>query len=374
MTSDNADRGRPTFTMVLLTLVNVAAIISAPAVERFAIGSGQTGWAGRAYPWFTVGVILAASLLIVHETRAGRRVGCGTWLMLALGPGVHRLGSRSTGSSDMTSHRPVPRWPLFLIASPAAVAVWSGWVGLGAMAGFGMVAPLPGIVSGFRLDTAITLPVGVEAYCIYAMAAWLSWPVPERARKFARRSAIGALCLGMLGQVAFHVLSAEHARRAPWPVVVLVACMPVITLGFGAALTHLLRVGDMQPEGVSQTHLPGAAGMHHSGALTAQPVTALGVHSGASPEGAPPALGSAVVAALPAAPVSRTRTAVVNRNRNRKPVTDAAAEVHFTADLSAGQVPSVRRIQRELHVGQDRAQALRQHMASLAAANPRRSE
>ena len=26
------------------------------------------------------------------------------------------------------------RWPLLLIASPAAVAVWSGWVGLGGLA------------------------------------------------------------------------------------------------------------------------------------------------------------------------------------------------------------------------------------------------
>ena len=41
--------------------------------------------------------------------------------------------------------RPLPRWPLFLIAAPAAVAVWSGWVGLGALCGFGVIHPLPGI-------------------------------------------------------------------------------------------------------------------------------------------------------------------------------------------------------------------------------------
>ncbi len=46
----------------------------------------------------------------------------------------------------------------------------------------------------------------------------------------------------MLGQVVFHLLAAAGAHRAPWPVVVLVSCMPVVTLGFGAALTHLLRV------------------------------------------------------------------------------------------------------------------------------------
>jgi hypothetical protein len=56
------------------------------------------------------------------------------------------------------------RWPLFLIAAPAAVAIWSGWVGLGELCGFGVIHPLPGIVPGLQLNTAITLPVGVEAY------------------------------------------------------------------------------------------------------------------------------------------------------------------------------------------------------------------
>ena len=60
------------------------------------------------------------------------------------------------------------RWPLFLIAAPAAVAAWSSWVGLGGMCGFGLVQPFPGIVS-WHLDTAITLPVGVEAYGAYAL-------------------------------------------------------------------------------------------------------------------------------------------------------------------------------------------------------------
>jgi DNA-binding transcriptional ArsR family regulator len=137
----------------------------------------------------------------------------------------------------------VRRWPLWLIASPAAVAVWSGWVGLGTMCGFGLVHPFPGIADHFELNTAITLPVGVEAYGAYALGAWLHPGSPGSARKFARRSAIGALALGMAGQVIYHLLAASRAIRAPWPVVVLVSCLPVITLGFGAALTHLLRAG-----------------------------------------------------------------------------------------------------------------------------------
>jgi hypothetical protein len=138
--------------------------------------------------------------------------------------------------------RPVKRWPLFLIGSPAAVAVWSGWVGLGGLCGFGIIHPLPGIWDAARLNTAITLPIGVEAYGAYALGAWLTPGTPPQARRFARGSAIGALVLGMAGQVIYHLLAAAHATRAPWPVVMLVSCMPVVTLGFGAALTHLLGV------------------------------------------------------------------------------------------------------------------------------------
>jgi hypothetical protein len=139
--------------------------------------------------------------------------------------------------------RGVPRWPLVVIGAPAAVAVWSGWVGLGALCGFGVIHPLPGIWPSARLNTAITLPVGVEAYGAYALGAWLSPGSAPGARRFARRSAIGSLVLGMAGQVAYHLLAAAHSARAPWPVVVLVSCLPVATLGLATALTHLLREG-----------------------------------------------------------------------------------------------------------------------------------
>lgn len=134
---------------------------------------------------------------------------------------------------------------LILIAAPAAVAIWSGWVGLGGLCGFGVVNLLPGIGGGFHLNTAITLPVGVEAYAAYALGAWMSPGTPPDARRFARWSAAGALVYGMAGQVVYHLLAASGAASAPRPVVVLVSCMPVAVLGFAATLTHLLR----RPEG-----------------------------------------------------------------------------------------------------------------------------
>jgi hypothetical protein len=38
-------------------------------------------------------------------------------------------------------------------------------------------------------------------------------------------------------------------------------------------------------------------------------------------------------------------------------------EQHFAADLAAGKLPSARRIQRELHVGQERAGVIREELA-----------
>jgi hypothetical protein len=137
------------------------------------------------------------------------------------------------------SHR---SWPLYVLAAPATVAVWSGWVGLGEMTGFGKVHPLPGIADGFSLNTAITLPIGVEAYAAYALGAWLTKKtLSEGTRRFARLSALGALALGALGQIAYHLLEVSRHTHAPLLITTLVACLPVAVLGMGATLAHLIH-------------------------------------------------------------------------------------------------------------------------------------
>jgi hypothetical protein len=139
------------------------------------------------------------------------------------------------------SRRPVAAWPLVLLAAPAFVAIWSGWVDLGRLTGFGVVHPLPGIWDDARLNTAITLPIGLETYGAYALYVWLAGAVPAAARRFARWSAIGSLGLGMAGQAAYHLMVAAGWQHAPWPITATVACIPVVVLGLGAALHHLTR-------------------------------------------------------------------------------------------------------------------------------------
>lgn len=143
-----------------------------------------------------------------------------------------------------TARPNAPVWPLALLALPAFVAIWSGWVGLGGLTGFGVVHPLPGIWDSARLNTAITLPIGMETYAAYALRVWLTPGLRTQVRKFAKRSCIAALLIGALGQIAFHVMTAAGITKAPWQVTTLVACLPVAVLGMGAALAHMLRTTD----------------------------------------------------------------------------------------------------------------------------------
>lgn len=166
------------------------------------------------------------------------------------GDPVGHPGTEITAPPSVEMPAPVksPRqpvaWPVLLLALPAFVAIWSGWVSLGELSGFGLVHPLPGIADNLTINTAITLPIGVETYAAYALWVWLSGRAPLAAREFAKRSAIGSLVFGAAGQVTYHLMAAAGMTSAPWLITAAVACLPVAVLGMGAALAHLLHSTD----------------------------------------------------------------------------------------------------------------------------------
>ncbi len=128
-----------------------------------------------------------------------------------------------------------------IIGLAAAVSVWSGWVGLGHLAGFGTIQPLPGVWDDLHINTAVVLPISVEAYAAYALRCWLTVrTITPRARTFARCSAITSLTIGAVAQIAFHLMTAADLDHAPWPVTVGVATIPVIVLGLATALANLI--------------------------------------------------------------------------------------------------------------------------------------
>jgi hypothetical protein len=118
--------------------------------------------------------------------------------------------------------------------------------------------------------------------------------------------------------------------------------LPVVVLGFGAALSHLLR---------------GESG---------EPAAALEVN----PEGAPnplsaPVPESAQVGAPESAPKAAPRVATRTRARpGVKPIKAPTPVEFYAAELAAGEMPSLRRIRADMHVGQPRAQQIQTELAS----------
>jgi hypothetical protein len=177
------------------------------------------------------------------------------------GPFHSRADGRATADRSPAAVGPgrtMRSWPLLVLAAPAAVEVWSGWVGIAAKTGFGRVSLLPGLWPSLHLDTAITLPVGVEAYAAYALRAWLAsgHAVSPRTRRFAKWSAICSFALGMVGQVAYHLLAQAGTTRAPWAITTIVSCLPVLVLGMGTTLAHMLHAD----AAAADTPSSGAAG------------------------------------------------------------------------------------------------------------------
>jgi hypothetical protein len=151
--------------------------------------------------------------------------------------------TESDTASPAAAHR-IRTWPILFVAAMAFVAIWGGWVGLGKLAGFGPVNLLPGIApeNGWAtVDTAITLPMGMEAYSAYAFYVWLHRATPLRARRFALWSSLGAVALGMGGQTAYHLMTAAGMTAAPWQITTVVSCLPVAVFGLAAALVHMVR-------------------------------------------------------------------------------------------------------------------------------------
>ena len=195
----------------------------------------------------------ASRPLVLWPVNTGQRLAAVTDRMTATlesaeSPAVRQETASETPTGHAGASLPRP-WPLALIGLAAAVAVWSGWVGLGKMAGFGLIEPLPGIANGFTIDSAIVLPISVEAYAAYALRVWLAagWR-SDRTIQFARTSAIASLVIGGAAQVAYHLMAAAGYDRAPWWVTVLVSLVPVAVLGLASALAYLVN-GDRQGGG-----------------------------------------------------------------------------------------------------------------------------
>jgi hypothetical protein len=146
--------------------------------------------------------------------------------------------------STATTHGPRRTWPVLLLTLPAFAAIWGGWVGLGEKTGFGVINLLPGMVkdgSWSTLNTAITLPIGLETYAAFALHTFMNAVRHGTLRRFAGWSALASLLLGGGGQIAYHAMESMGWERAPLWVTAIVSALPVLVLGLGTILASLIR-------------------------------------------------------------------------------------------------------------------------------------
>lgn len=112
-------------------------------------------------------------------------------------------------------------------AVSAAVASFAGLRGLA-------------VVAGWPDRLAWLLPITIDAYAMTSARVWLAETLDgDRARRFARANAIGAITTSIIGNAGYHLVAAGIITIS-WPIVVLVGAVPAAVLGLTAHL-HALR-------------------------------------------------------------------------------------------------------------------------------------
>jgi hypothetical protein len=160
----------------------------------------------------------------------------------------------------------------------------------------------------------------------------------------------------MAGQVIYHLLSADHATRAPWPVVTLVSCLPVVALALGTALAHLLReAADDVADAVTIPHPRrhcSDSGRHRLRGRPRERARCRARTHGHEP-GIP-------------VPANGGRTVAAGRARGHAAVSKSKIpERIFAAEIETGELPSLRAIKSRARRGTDRARAIRDQLAEV---------
>ena len=120
------------------------------------------------------------------------------------------------------------------------------------------------VVAGWPVVLAPLLPLTVDAYAMTATRVWLAESTrSQRARRFARANAVGAILLSLTGNAVYHLI-AVHLVAASWVVVVAVGAVPALVLGLVSHLAVLrTQVDESEPQDrvrVPVTASPAVAG------------------------------------------------------------------------------------------------------------------
>lgn len=205
------------------------------------------------------------------------------------------------------------------------------------------------LLAGWSRDMAPLLPITVDATAAAASRVWLSPDTPtEKARRFARAVALGAIAVSLLGNGIYHLAQAGYLKPGVWLVIGAGGVSPLAL----AVVAHLavLRGGVPAPTEVPATASePAVSAIPEPAVPTAQPVSV------AIQERAP----------RPPRPRTHMRTALATHEPAWDELVAAARNVDDRARQSTGRPAGIARLRAELKIGQSRAQALRDHLRAL---------
>ena len=109
------------------------------------------------------------------------------------------------------------------------------------------------IASGWPVMLAPLLPLTIDSYAMTSVRVWLSASTSsQRARRFARTNAIGAIGLSLAGNAAWHLIAADLLALS-WMIVLGVGSVPALILGLVSHLAVLRKQIDPTPQHVPST-------------------------------------------------------------------------------------------------------------------------
>lgn len=225
------------------------------------------------------------------------------------------------------------RDPLVFIGL-AVVALAAAIGSFGALRGTALLA-------GWSPDMSPLLPVTVDATAAVASRVWLSPDTPtEKARRFARAVALGAIAVSLLGNGIYHLAQAGYLKPGVWLVIGAGGISPLAL----AVVAHLA---------VLRGALPAPAEVP---ATTPKP---------AVPAAQPVPVVVQERASRPLKPRTRTRTTPVADEPSWDELVAAARDVDDRARQATGRPAGIAKLRAELRVGQTRAQQLRDHLRAI---------
>lgn len=109
---------------VVVAVAGFAAIVSYSHIYDLGREHGQAGTAARLLPLSVDGLILAASLVLLHEARNGRKAPARAWLMLGLGIGATVAANVAYGVRFGGLGAVISAWPAVAFVGAVEMVMW----------------------------------------------------------------------------------------------------------------------------------------------------------------------------------------------------------------------------------------------------------